>query len=544
MKIHRSPRPILSLFFVTILFLGLSNCSRSTEKQESVLKSLNQSLVSRLPETTFAFFKWDGGSEPYQRLLKSPWAGTGDVSVYLGQHSEAFEDVAKLLQAAGVDIKKESFWTQTFSEAVFFISPSVDESSQTIEKGVVLAPKNKDIPQLFKALRAALGKKEISVTEVKAEGVLEAVEFNVERDGKKEKFVVGRSDKLVALAQSSSMVQSIIRSKAKTSPRLVELASKAGIFENLPNKKNRFAIGVIDFDSLPGIAINNVSQGASGVALCSMAMLKTPVTDFRYKPGKSSSFSAWQTKSNGKEGLDLLKSVRTKPLLYLDSDGVSIERIIQTLQARAKDKSYAENLADLEIPSRFSLAIDAKSSAKSFLPIPDFYLVFKTNNPSKLSGQLESLIGNIIKTQGALGGMAWSDKQIAEGVAVKMLASPIGFSIYLGTGGDRVVLSSSEVFLKNEMTSPGTADPKSVFKSGALGSLSAQASLGNALIDFNELAVLLESVGGTLRMFAPQQQSGQEILEEENIKKLKGLGALVAEIRLKKEILSVHSYYE
>jgi len=506
----------LILWISLVLIFGMVSCKGGQKSQEDLLK--------KIPDHSAAFFKWDGGSAAYAKLLDSKWASFVDSSSFSKKGDSRFKQIVEVFKKAGLDTSVKSFWTETLSDAVFFVLP--DGS-----KGAVIRPKVKDINALYKTIRKSIVQKSLSTFPLNSKKLSEGLSFEIKNNSKIEKYFLTKKENLFILAQSEKTLLEIIDKQDAKFPAIIAKVEEKKLLEELPDEKDRYGFAVADSNRLDEARFN------TGYVVASLSMKKQPVTEVRFE-----NLHSLQPIATKDEAFQLLSRLRNKPLLYLDSDGVFFERFIAKLKGEPSFKKYQSLIEDLKTPSRIALAVNAQSSQSSFLPLPEFLLLIKSDNPKKISQKIKILSETMLARNQMTAALRWSDLALNEKISVKTLATPIGFNVYLGTVGDKVVLTSSEKIIRSEMFSEPGVDVKAIARTAAISSVRSKMSLGNIFVDFKELGIMLEKIGGTLRMFAPQQQVTQELLKKDNIEKLKSYGMLINEFKVRDNYLSLQSY--
>jgi hypothetical protein len=529
-----------------------SGCKGGPKQSKTLSKELSGSLLRNIPSDSFGFFKWDGSSAAYKRLLKSPWAGSGDVSSLIAQRKGAYADLLKSFLGLGIYKSHEEYITQMGSEAVFFVSPnnsaakSVSQNDNYVS-GLVFKPKNKSAKEIIDVFKKSLGEQQIETSSLAGPNIKDGFTFSVEDNGKKQSFFVAEKNGLGVIAQSKEAVLGVIDKSTESLPAIVSDPQFSKLTSNVTRTEDIFGFGYVDLKNFKSSKKSSAAFAGKEITALSFAfgMEKTPVSRINVKWDSDMS-SSWGLRGTTADSRELLNVVADKPIFYLEFDGVVLEKIIEGAGKGNKQlpQDFAQLLAQINIPAKVGVALHFHGTQTSFLPLPEFLLVAKTSKARELAPQLEKAISRLLDGNPMMAGQDWKTKELAENVSTKFLQSPIGLSLYLAHRQELVFLSSSLDFIKSQLS----ADPKNE-KPFQLGKRSEESftqgvGLGNMYLDFLEVGVLLEKVGGTLTMFAPQNQPAQSVLDPKNIADLKKLGVLVAEFRLNKDVTSINTYYE
>ena len=148
-------------------------------------------------------------------------------------------------------------------------------------------------------------------------------------------------------------------------------------------------------------------------------------------------------------------------------------------------------------------------------------------------------------SQTGMPGMAWADKQV-QGVAAKTMMSPLGVGVFMAKLDNMVVAASTEAQL-GQMIGAQKGEGAQLAKTlttSMKDHLTAQPTVGNIYLNFNEVGSLMESVGGLVSMYAPQSEEAKKLTSPEQIAEIRKLGVMVGSVSVGDDVIELKSAYQ
>lgn len=555
---------IASVFVAGLFFSGCSSCTEETKRtvvppkvEEKV--DLSGTLAARIPANSYGFVKWDGKHPAYEKLLNSPWAGSGSLMSVMESSDSEIGKITSVLSRVGLDPTDRETWRKVFSEAVFFFAPGSQSDQAGVSGppaiGVVFRSDKIELAGKLKEIRGQLGGTEFEVADVSiagAEGFSFVSKTETGQSGVPAKIFLVSKDDLGVLASDQAVIEGVLNSKGESLPVLVQSDQFKRSVSGFPGKDKRFALAYFDLARLVADAQARGGPDKSKdipfeAVSFALGMDKSPETDIRLvfdpaKSGENSWFNALAVSRSDK----IASAVPGKPLAFLSIDGQTVSKIKQLASAEAQNVQtpWLDQLAFLDSAKRIGLVARLAPIGQSILPLPDLLLVFDTSNSEQTAAQIEKLVMSLMQGNPTMAGMQWVEKDVGGGKKVKSMMSPLGVGVFLATKGDLVLVASTE----NQLKALFSDSSKGVF-GGSLSAqaetvLSADSTIGNIYLNFEEVGSFLQNMGGLLSMYAPQSKEAGELLQPENIDSIKKMGTMIGSVTLDQGIIGFRSFYE
>ena len=579
MNHHIFRKPKLARLVITCLAVCLLLATLSCSKKESAVQvqssgpnlDFSKTLVSYIPTGASGFLYSNVAGQAMKKLLASPWKPAGEVPFIEQTPDEQLKKLLKGLTVKGYNLEKTDFWLSLFSESVFFTAPA-PSSEQAQGFGMFAkAQDSMDLQKFFDALGGGLDSSGYQTTPEKysaakgfsfsmnvslpSGGGIVPISNTLSVDNKniEHKFYVAWDSTRFAVTTQTWVVDYLFTSEGGNVPDIVKSATYKKATEQSPPQQNSYFFGYMDPKQATKQILAQVEApqqaaiDANGIPLQAISinslMNNAPETAVRLLFDDSNQMT--------QQFLPLLQKSSSKAL-----SGMMPQKLVaaftldgSTLQNAWKQASlfippeaagpYSGALKLIDHLSRFGLAVRSAPVGMSMLPVPDLLLVLETKNTEQAWGILDSTLATLGQQMGG-GTLMQSERDIA-GHKTKVLASPLGLGIY-ATKKDNVLLISSAEPLLNEVLSGdklfATQLPPRMQQS-----YEKQETLLNVFVNFEQVAGLLESMGGTLSMFAPQAKDMGFMFDPKNIQAMKSKGIYHASVDVNGGIIDFISYY-
>ena len=260
------------------------------------------------------------------------------------------------------------------------------------------------------------------------------------------------------------------------------------------------------FAGLPQAQALSSIPAVQGLAV-SYAMEDAPRTDFRLLLDPAQKTGSILGQLSSSDSKNLLSGVPKNALLFLSLDGLTLKQLKDAAAKNMPPESQMlpSELAILDSVKRVGIAARIAPPGKSMLPIPDFMIAVEATNADNVASQLRSLVGKKLSESGLATQTNWNSKQVGS-ASLYSLPAGFGFNAFSASTGGVAIISSSEDLLTNVMSTAGT---KTNLANGLSASssqvLAGKNSIANLYLNFNELGTLLETMGGLLQVYAPQE---------------------------------------
>lgn len=542
------------------------SCSRKEESSSASGKSASSSavatpkldfsgtLVSYLPQETVGFFLWEGKHPAYQKYLSSQWgAGQSNLNSIFENADEKTKEILDVLTKVGIDPKDPKTWRGMFAEAVAFAS----KGTGTNEPAIALAFRadaTVKVPQVFEGLKKALPADKTTVTDLKlAKGT--GVKLMAKDGGPgAHPIFVAWNDNFGVISTAEWVPTSLFASAGNTVPGVVTGPLFEKSIAGLPENSARFGTAYADVRALTEVA-EKVGGAAAGEApkpadipvqavSFALGMDDSPRTHARvvYDESKANQ-NQWFKSLGSSESGTVAAAVPTKPLLFLSIDGQTAKRMRDAAIAAQGDspaaKMVASQLSFLDSVKRIGLVVRTAPMGQSLLPIPDMMLIFDSSQGAQTSQQVQSLVTAAMGSSG-MPPMPWTDSKVND-VPVKSMTSPFGVGMYLASSKNLVFASTTEGQLKAALSGAGFTKSLAPRAEAVFAS---EQSIGNLYLNFSELASMLESMGGMMAMYAPQDQNAAKFMQPENIEAIRKMGTVVGTLKLENGLIGIDSFYQ
>lgn len=544
--------------------LATVSCSRKEEAGSSSSSSSSSavapkidfsgSLVGYLPQETVGFFLWEGKHPAYQKYLSSPWGSTkSNLASIMDSADEKTKAVFDVLTKVGLDPKDPKTWKGLFAEAVVFAT----KGAGTNEPAFALAFRTDSsvkLAQVFEGLKKAIPADGATVTDLKlAKGTGVKIQAKDAAPNAHPIFVAW-NDNFGVFSTSEWVPTSLFASNGSAVPPVVSSALFTKSIVGLPENAARFGTGYADVRALTEVAekVGGAPAGEAPVpsdvpvqaVSFAIGMDDAPRSHARvvYDEGKTAS-NQWFKSLNTSESTSVAAAVPTKPLLFLSIDGQTAKRLRDAAVAAQGDspaaKMAAQQLAFLDSVKRIGLAVRTAPMGQSLLPVPDMMLVFDSTQPAQTAQQIQTLVTQAMGASG-MPPMPWTDTKVNE-VAVKSMVSPLGVGMFLASSKNLVIAATTEGQLKAALGGSGFTKGLAPRAEAVFAS---EQSVGNLYLNFAEVASMLESMGGMMAMYAPQDQNAAKFMQPENIEAIRKMGTVVGTMKFENGLIGIDSFYQ
>ncbi len=548
---------LLALLVSVSTFLACSKKKSTSGSTTTDKFELSGELLGRLPSTTTSFFRWDSTHKAYQKLLQSPWAGTGDFMSLAtkAQQSKSGGRIEAAFKKAGLSLDDETALQRVFAKGVLFAAPASDGTSKQPELGVMFrSDKSFDVPKSLDVLSEELKKEGLSVVPSAANGI-KGMSFDLPCDASKPnceplKVFVGTKDGLTVLANQAEVVNQVHGRDGKARPGILDSPRLKRVAEGLPGNSSRFAFGFVDVVTLLQQSeefkkqLNNPEFGSLEAVALSFAMNDTPESDVRVLLDEKSSTSLQAVGSKTPGGSQLYASISQKPIIFLSFDATVLRalRDLSIASKKAGADQFAKQLSFLDDVGRVGIMATLATPGTSFLPIPNFMLMVESSKPEVVNQQLRGFVSALMSGSGMGTASGWTEKDL-EGTKGHSMQGTLGIGAHIASGPGLVLLTTSEQQLKQ-----GLKGANPVFLGGLQGPakqvFESRPTVGNFYLDFDQVASFMETMGGVLSLYAPQDKSAAEFLKPENIASLRKMGAMIGSVEQQKDMIALKSFYQ
>ncbi len=561
MKSQRKGRiATITIAGAVALALISTSCSRKEESKSGTSSSLSAAkapavnfaggLVALLPAETVAFFLFEGKHPAYQKYVSSPWGqGKTDFSTVLDSADARTKEIVDILKRVGLDPKDTKTWKGLFAEAAFFASAGKGADAPAFG-AVVRSDASVELPKILEGIKGTIPATEASVEEVK---FAKGTGVKIVSKGNNPPFFVGWNGNLGVFGSAEWLVNSVLTSSGSEVPAIASGSVFERSMKGLPENDLRLGTGFVDVQKLTEVSkkLDNNSSAAATAELpvtafsFAMGMDETPRTHARlvYDEAKGSQNEWLKTISTSDSG-SVAGAVSAKPLLFLSLDGQTLRKIRDTAIAKQAGNPAAQmasaQLAFLDDIKRIGLAIRTAPMGQALLPVPDLLILLESNQAARTAEQVQSIVSQAAAGSG-MAGMPWTDSKVND-VAVKSMVSPLGVGLYLASTKNLVIAASTEGQMKAALAGAGGFTGGLTPKASAV--FGSEASLGNLYLNFEEVAGMLESMGGMMAMYAPQNKDAAKLLEPESLESIRKMGTVIGSVKVESGIIGIDSYYQ
>jgi len=540
----------------------------------------NSSLLGSLPDSTGALIYWNTLTKGFKKLNNSAWKPVSYLDITPGKNSTiGGVELISFFQSHGINLNQrdKDDSQKLFSEAALFSTPWTDKIAPLAF--LFRSRPEIDTAKIFNSLKEELKKKGTKIEDLKIEGVSGfRAEVEIPKDfltssnniaeklrqtGKQVEtskevktsllesgLYFAWANKKVVLSNTDEHIKAgLLTNKSKLPSLLTDAAHKEAT-KGFNPADSQLLFALADLNRLHAKALPNTSFRRTSLEL---AMLEAPVTDFRvfYDAAQAPDTSLFKTLANSSSS-ETSNLVSEKPMLFLSLDGQTISRI-KSLIAGTKKNTIA--LSILDGIKRLGVAAKVAPTGQSMFPIPALAILFETDSKETAQAKLNTLASLTEGLSALSGGMLnppSKDPNSSEGglqtktileTEVKYMLSPIGVGVFLAQKGNSVVATLDE----REMTKVLSANGKSFASGLAKNSnklISKNDSVLNFYFDFEQFGGLLESMGGLLAMYAPNDKDAQKLVEKENIESMKKMGKTLGSLTHEPGLVRFYSYYE
>ncbi len=503
-----------------------------TVKEDLVLDS---TLVSRIPENSFAFFRFDSTSPAYSRLLASPW-GKKDISFLAKQHNSRMAELYTVMTAFGLNPEDRASWSKVVPEIVFFAArPAAGQPMPVF--GAVFRAGAEDFKARFASGREALARLNDTVqdlTLVKGSGFSVVLKDDQGRSGPWTLFFAADSE-MGFIATNKELLDALQQQQGCAVPGFVHDAAVQRTVLGIPKAEQRFGLGLLDIRRLieakQGSTGPEVSadQKAFQAFVIAFGMDEVPLTVARVSYdqnylGADSLIKALQLSS----AQGLLAYAPEKPLIFLSVDGATLKGIKNAaLKTQDAEVPAAAGLDFVDGVERLALLASVAPLGQAMLPVPDLAFVIKTKDAAGLQKRIETAITGSLGGNPATAGMSWTEKDIDGSHKMKAIVSPLQMGAFLAAKDDLVFLTSTESQIKDAFSGRLKGQFMNALAGQSRAVLIDAPSVASMYLDFEELGKFLENMKGMLSMFAPQNQSTASLLSAETLQALSQRGQMV-----------------
>ena len=519
----------------------------------------SNTLVARIPSNSVGFLKWDGGHPAYEKLLNSPWGGKrqDSMSNLLQGANPQVAQIYSILDKVGLAPNDNDTWRKVFSEAVFFLSPP--SNGGEFGFGLVFKSKNISMTEKLKSIKAELGQNSIAVKELNAEGA-SGISFDVPtqgRDGTGHQTVFfAAKNEMAVLGSSQDVLDTVLRSKGDTVPTVAKSANLPKALRGAPPERDRFAVGYFDLQELfahagttpQGVELKKFQsekfplQGI-GVAL---GMSDTPQTFIQATYDSKTGSPSMLSNLRNSQSPVMLAAVPSKPLLFVSIDGQSLRRARDSIAASTppEQQQLFAQLAFMDNLNRAGITARMAPVGQSILPVPDMMIILDTPNVIQAKDGIEKMIDTLAQASPTTQGMKWSDHDVDGKTKIRAMMSPLGLGVFLVATDKLVLISSAEAPLRAALQGQEKDSFTKNLSDRAQTVLSKQPNVGTVYVNFEEVGLFMENMGGVLSMYAPQNQNTNKLLEQQNIDSMKKMGAIVGTVTLDEDAIGFRTFYQ
>lgn len=562
--LHRRSTLLLVVSIVAcFLFVACNRKGGETNKgtKEAVqvtADELASTLVSRIPKDSFGFALVDTHHPAFEKLEASQWGSGEQVLSNIEPQDAEAKKIMAAVSRAGLDLRDKEVRKKAFGQIVLFLAPSMRAEQSGFparfpEFGL-LFKSQMNLSEKTAQLKAELVKEGLALRDISVpEGV--GFVFSEKPDQKwPERVVFAATEELGIFCSNEQLALSVLDNKSEELPAIVASDRYKRATTGFPSQEARFSIGYFDLDRLVNAENDGLGNEqfkkffTESIALdalsFSAAMEQAPVKEVRLLPtpakgGAPTVFSSAAASTTSK----ILPAVYGRPLLFFSVDGSTANSIKDLLLKAEEQKTLAEDLSFLQAISRLGIVVRVAPVGQSFLPLPDVAVIADTKDSVRVAKEVEGIVNKVVQNSALPGN--WTEKLLDGKTKVRSMVNPLGIGIFIAAKDNLLIVASSEIQMKNALAEqrdqkgfindlPSLANP--VFE---------QATVDNFYLNFEELASLLENMGGLLTMYAPQNNSSAKFLNPANIQALRKEGILVSYlVREADGMLVLKSHYQ
>ena len=536
--------------------------------------TISGDLVARVPVNAFAVMRWEGGHPAYKKLMESPWGSTSEFSKLMEQSTPAAEKLQKVFTALGVDPAKPAVWHDVFADTVLFASPGPNPATPVVVGMIFKSAKPFSLKEKLPTLRTTLAADGATIEDAQlapATGFI--VKFKAEpADAAMDSvpgagmmnaqsisgsLVIAATDDLSIIASDIEAAKQVFASAGNTQPTILASDTLSRALAGTPSSDSRFGTGLIDIQKFAAEVQKLATDPQAKQALealpafqavgISLAMTDAPQTDVRllFDPAKGGDSFVKQLSAS--ESKAIVGGLPANPLLFLSVDGLTLKRLKDSAlkDVPPEQQGALGQLALLDSVKRLAISIRVAEAGKTLIPLPDMLIAIESSSTQPTADALKMLIAGSLAQSGLAGGGSWASRTVS-GATVQTLPAGFGFNVSVATTPNLVLVSTSDKMI-DSMVNP--KDPGAgAFAKSLSGSssrvLSDASTIGNLYVNFREVGTLMETLGGTLRMFAPQDPTAAQMLTPEKIANIKKMGTMVAAIELGENVIGIQSFYQ
>lgn len=537
-------------------------------KKDSV--SLSNSLVYRIPTDSFAFF-WQSATPALQKLIDSPWGNQQNLSAIYKRLG--MDELTDKWKNNGFDISYP-FSKNAIQELVIFASPASNSGTEAT-KG------SSDLPFSIGALAKSDSSEKTETiissfvewlsknNSVKVEkGSTDGISTYVLRPTNKEALnnipkqiapgispefsidanditiYLGQKDSLMAVASDKQNLISLLGEKYPPAPpQLITTKEFASHQYNAANSDQRLAFVYTDLVALESFANSfSIDEGTSAEtsanidAVTSASMLMTmnatPQWEaiIKYSDTNPTLKKTLAKFENSTISENMRNALANTPVMFVSVDAHNLAKLPSRLGNTSPVK-----LDFLKGLKRIGVSLEVAPIGQSLLPIPNFSILFDSDNPEQIENELSNLITQYgsATMQGMPGAnAAWQD-EVIEGNKVKHKITGPGINIYLTHKDNLVILCNSQNMLISSLKSINSKASPFIkgLSADARQSFEKDSSVIYIYTNYIQLAELLKNLRGVLQMFAAQNPEIADFMSDKKLDELRQLKSMFISVK-------------
>ena len=116
--------------------------------------------------------------------------------------------------------------------------------------------------------------------------------------------------------------------------------------------------------------------------------------------------------------------------------------------------------------------------------------------------------------------------------------------MFLAAKENMVLMSSTEMQMKDALQGKSSGRFTQGLPAAARETVVDNATIGSFYLDFEQVAKVMENLGGMLAMFAPQESGKNTLLQPENLASIKKMGKAVGSVTVMPGVIQMQSFYQ
>ena len=554
--------------------------------------SITNPLFTQVPTEANGFLEWDLSTAAYKKLNSSPWSGSQEIAMFKSGTSADEMEVVRALRKVGLDPAQRSTWESLCERAVVYTVKRQSTESTPLIALRCQGSVNAKIEEVVSALKTELkstgknfkeepvGKGEAFSFELKDSTPASSVAAptaippttpdGTSTSAKTEASTVtsdtlaqattaqtakalpvrvyfGHENKDTLITLNANLLKQAFSGTSNAIPALVSSEGFKAATTGFPDSSSRFILGYLDVASVVNALSSNFPEMAQDLAKIpfnflsfSGAMDQAPTTELRAAyNSKDESQKGWFDALGSSLSSAVLNSAPKSPIAFLSIDGQTVKKLIEKTFPEQKQEDLAKFSEMLGGITRIGLTGKLAPLGQSMLPLPELLIALETTDAEKVKIRLKELAGAGLSKNGMPS--QWTDKQIGKDT-VSFALTPLGLGVFVASKGNNVLVASTESQITDALQLSSAFTTSLPNRIGS--ALQDEQTVASIYVNFEQVASFMETLGGTLSMYAPQDSGAAQSVNQENIAAIRKMGLMVGAIKVESGVISWKSFYE